>query len=80
MDYTYYCSCYKFLHLSLNGSFTPRPLPPQVNMPTPKRWAQTQVSLQSLATRCGKLLDRWAVGPLGRWGTQAEQTAFLRLR
>ena len=61
MDYTYYCSCYKFLHLSLNGSFTPRPLPPQVNMPTPNRWAQTQVSLQSLATM------RQVVGPLGRW-------------
>lgn len=60
-----YCSCYKFLYLILNGSFTPRPLTSEVNMPTPKRWAQTQVSLQSLATGCGKLLDRWAVGPLG---------------
>ena len=62
-------SCYELLWLVLNGSFTRRLLPLEVDMPTPKRLAQTQVSLQTLANDA---VSCWTVKPSG----DTEQTAF----
>ena len=67
----------------MNGSFTP----PAVAFSGEYVNSKTMGTDAGLLAKFGHMmrqvvgpLGRGAVGPLGRWGTQAEQTVFLRVR